>query len=106
MKTRMLFHKLFDDHVLDDVRSIYKDINELLIQRSILPKIRFGIRRAAGGIGRRPRAAPAQGAAEIAAAVHGAPAMAAGGNPMMAMPMSMGGADAFDAGYGGDSGDG
>ena len=54
MKIRMIFHKLFDDHVLDEVRSIYKDINALLIARSILPKIRFGIRRGAGAIGRRP----------------------------------------------------
>ena len=59
MKIRMIFHKLFDDHVLDDVRSIYKDLNALLIQRSILPKIRFGVRRGAGAIGRRPGAAGA-----------------------------------------------
>ena len=37
MKVRMIFHKLFDDHVLDDVRSIYKDLNSLLIELSILP---------------------------------------------------------------------
>ena len=49
LKVRMIFHKLFDDHVLDDVRSIYKDLNTLLIERSILPKIRYGVRRAAGG---------------------------------------------------------
>jgi hypothetical protein len=50
MKVRMIFHKLFDDHVLDDVRSIYKDLNSLLIERSILPKIRYGVRRTAGGV--------------------------------------------------------
>ena len=32
LKIRMIFHRLFDDHVLDDVRSIYKDLNSLLIQ--------------------------------------------------------------------------
>ena len=51
LKVRMIFHRLFDDHVLDDVRSIYKDLNALLIQRSILPKIRYGIRRQAGAAG-------------------------------------------------------
>ncbi len=54
LKVRMIFHKLFDDHVLDDVRSIYKDLNALLIQRSILPKIRYGIRRQSGSMGGRP----------------------------------------------------
>jgi hypothetical protein len=55
LKVRMVFHKLFDDHVLDDIRSIYKDLNALLVQRSILPKIRYGMaRRAPGGIGPRP----------------------------------------------------
>jgi exonuclease VII small subunit len=48
LKVRMIFHRLFDDHVLDDVRSIYKDLNALLIERSILPKIRYGIRRQPG----------------------------------------------------------
>jgi hypothetical protein len=38
--------------VLDDIRSIYKDLNTLLVQRSILPKIRYGTRRT-GGIGPR-----------------------------------------------------
>ena len=54
LKVRMIFHRLFDDHVLDDVRSIYKDLNALLIQRSILPKIRYGIRRQPGSMGTRP----------------------------------------------------
>lgn len=37
---RMVLLKLFDDHVLDDVRAIYKAVNALLVQNSILPKIR------------------------------------------------------------------
>jgi hypothetical protein len=49
LKVRMVFHALFDDHVLDDIRSIYKDLNALLVQRSILPKIRYGTRRGADG---------------------------------------------------------
>ena len=41
VKVRMVFLKLFDDHVLDDIRPIYKAVNALLVQNSILPKIRF-----------------------------------------------------------------
>jgi len=73
LKVRMIFHKLFDDHVLDDVRSIYKDLNALLIQRSILPKIRYGIRRQAGRLGVRP-AMPS-------------PAMPGTAIPVMGLPM-------------------
>ena len=111
MKIRMIFHKLFDDYVLDDVRSIYKDINALLIQRSILPKIRFGIRRGAGAIGRRPGVPGAQPVIDSAAGSAGVPggAMPMGMNPMAAMGVPVGGmahADVGDAGYGGDAGGG
>ncbi len=37
---RMVLLKLFDDHVLDDIRAVYKAVNALLVQNSILPKIR------------------------------------------------------------------
>src|SRR5262249_22670701 len=40
VRARRVLLKLFDDHVLDDVRSMYKAVNTLLIQNSILPKIR------------------------------------------------------------------
>jgi hypothetical protein len=36
----MVLLKLFDDHVLDDIRTVYKAVNALLVQNSILPKIR------------------------------------------------------------------
>jgi len=49
VNVRMVFVKLFDDHVLDDVRSIYKAVNALLVQHSILPKIRYGVSRSQGG---------------------------------------------------------
>jgi len=42
IRIRMVILRLFDDHVLDDIRSIYKAVNALLVQRSILPKIRYG----------------------------------------------------------------
>jgi len=42
IRIRMVLVKLFDDHVLDDIRSIYKAVNALLVQHSILPKIRYG----------------------------------------------------------------
>ena len=60
VKVRMVFVKLFDDHVLDDVRSIYKAVNTLLVQNSILPKIRYSMSRNRDGDAaaqRRPRAA-------------------------------------------------
>ncbi len=76
LKVRMIFHKLFDDHVLDDVRSIFKDLNDLLIQRSILPKIRYGLRRTVGGIAPRPPVpgvgAPGALGPEVASALAGA----------------------------------
>jgi hypothetical protein len=40
---RPVFLKLFDDHVADAIRSIYKAVNELLVQNAILPKIRFSV---------------------------------------------------------------
>jgi hypothetical protein len=52
LKVRAVFLRLFDDHVLDDIRSIYKDLNGLLVQRSILPKIRYSVgKRNAGAAG-------------------------------------------------------
>ncbi len=71
MKARMILHKLFDDHVLDDIRPIFKDLNTLLVERSILPKIRYGVaRHSAGGMiaGRAPGAAPGGAAALVAGA--------------------------------------
>ncbi len=45
---RMVLLKLFDDHIADDVRAVYKDVNDLLVQNSILPKIRYGVTRKDG----------------------------------------------------------
>ena len=42
---RMVLLQLFDDHVLDDIRSIYKALNEFLVDNEILPKIRFAVAR-------------------------------------------------------------
>ncbi len=42
---RMVLLKLFDDHVLDDIRSIYKALNELLVDNEILPSIRYAVTR-------------------------------------------------------------
>lgn len=84
LKVRMIFHKLFDDHVLDDVRSIYKDLNALLSQRSILPKIRYGVRRSTGGVNARG-------------------GLAAGVPPAMTAAGGVVGAVTGDAGYGVDA---
>jgi hypothetical protein len=43
IEIRMVFLKLFDDHVADTVRATYKEVNELLVDNGILPKIRYGI---------------------------------------------------------------
>ncbi len=56
VSVRRVLLKLFDDHVLDDIRSVYKAVNALLVQNSILPKIRYGASRKEG------RKAPAPGA--------------------------------------------
>ena len=45
VEIRTLFIKLFDDPVLDAIRASYKEVNELLVANSILPKIRYGISR-------------------------------------------------------------
>jgi hypothetical protein len=39
---RAVFLRLFDDLVADGIRSIYKALNDLLVQNAILPKIRYG----------------------------------------------------------------
>jgi hypothetical protein len=44
-QVRRVLLKLFDDHVLDDIRSIYKAVNALLVRNSILPKIRYSFSR-------------------------------------------------------------
>ena len=41
-KVRGVMLRLFDDHIADAVRSIYKEVNALLVKNSILPKIRYG----------------------------------------------------------------
>ncbi|MCW5619616.1 MAG: DUF1631 domain-containing protein [Burkholderiales bacterium] len=51
VKIRLTLLKMFDDHVLDDIRSIYKDLNTLLVQHAILPKIRYGSVRRAAALG-------------------------------------------------------
>ena len=90
LKARLILHKLFDDHVLDDIRPIFKDLNTLLVERSILPKIRYGFARGAGAglIGpRAPGGVPLPGApAPLAGmALHGADASGAGEQDMFAM---------------------
>jgi len=65
VKVRMVLLKLFDDHVLDDIRPVYKAVNALLVQNSILPKIRFGVSRGKEG-SKVPPAAGAHAADSIA----------------------------------------
>ncbi|MEK6244078.1 MAG: DUF1631 family protein [Pseudomonadota bacterium] len=48
-EVRSVFLKLFDDHVLDELRSVYKAVNQLLVQNAILPKIRYAVAHKEGG---------------------------------------------------------
>jgi hypothetical protein len=59
MKVRTVLRKLFDDHVVDAVRAIYKDVNALLVKNSILPKIRYGVSKKPG---EKPKAGAKAGA--------------------------------------------
>jgi hypothetical protein len=45
---RMVMLKLFDDHILDGLRAVYKDVNALLVKNRILPKIRYGVSKKEG----------------------------------------------------------
>lgn len=49
VKIRRVLLKLFDDHFADQVRAMYKEVNELLVENSILPKIKFAVKKAEGG---------------------------------------------------------
>jgi hypothetical protein len=57
---RMVLLRLFDDHVVDGLRPVYKDVNALLVKNSILPKIRYGVSKKEG---RKPAAPGEPGAA-------------------------------------------
>lgn len=45
LKIKMIILNLFDQQVHKEIQGIYKDINSLLVQNSVLPKIRFGLGR-------------------------------------------------------------
>ena len=51
VKVRRALLKLFDDHFADKVRGIYKEVNELLVENSILPKIKYAVKKTEGGAG-------------------------------------------------------
>jgi hypothetical protein len=42
-KVRAAFMHLFDEHMLDELRAGYDDVNEMLVENSILPKIRYTV---------------------------------------------------------------
>ena len=46
---RLVMLRLFDDHIVDGLRSVYKDVNSLLVKNQILPKIRYGVSKKEGG---------------------------------------------------------
>ena len=79
IKIRLTLLKMFDDHVLDDIRSIYKDPNAVLVQHAILPKIRYGTARRAAALG--GLADKAAGMSEALDAELAAGVTPAGGDP-------------------------
>ena len=69
VEVRMVLLRLFDDHVLDDIRAVYKAVNALLVQNSILPKIRISTRKEGG----KPPSSGDRAAGEAPGAEHTAP---------------------------------
>ncbi|MEO8157748.1 MAG: DUF1631 family protein [Betaproteobacteria bacterium] len=70
VEVRMVMLRLFDDHVADEIRAVYKAVNALLVQNSILPKIRMAARKDAT----RPPARPPAEAPKAAAPAEQKPA--------------------------------
>ena len=56
-RVRSVLRRLFDDHVMDAIRTIYKAVNALLVKNAILPKIKYQAAKSTEG----KRAAGAQG---------------------------------------------
>jgi hypothetical protein len=67
MQLRGVLLKLFDDHVIDELRSIYKALNGLLVRHAILPKIRYGVSKTADESRAAGKAQTAQAQAAAAA---------------------------------------
>ena len=49
VKVRHALLKLFDDQFADKVRGACKEVNELLVENSILPKIKYAVKKTEGG---------------------------------------------------------
>jgi hypothetical protein len=49
VKVRHALLKLFDDQFADKVRAVYKEVNDLLVENSILPKIKYAVKKTEGG---------------------------------------------------------
>ena len=45
IEIKLIVLKLFDKHIVDEVRGLYEEINQLLVQREILPHIKTEIKR-------------------------------------------------------------
>lgn len=67
--------RLFDDEVLDEIRSVYKAVNALLVRNAILPQIRYSVGRTAEAPGGRT------GAGHAGSALSEPPAGIAAGAP-------------------------
>ncbi len=68
---RGILLKLFDDYVVDEIRSVYKAVNALLVENSILPRIRYGVTRTENGKRSEPKKEEAPPPVDAAAAEQG-----------------------------------
>jgi Protein of unknown function (DUF1631) len=91
-RMRGVLRGLFDDHVMDAIRTIYKAVNALLVKNAILPKIKYQAAKSTQG----KRAAIAEGAADKKVEENGDPAAA--GESLFAMLQNLVATNAAAAG--------
>jgi hypothetical protein len=47
-RAKLTFVKLIEQYLIDEVETLYHDLNELLVQRNVLPQVRLGARKSEG----------------------------------------------------------
>lgn len=66
VKVKLLLVMMFNKHMPDQIKNMYQDINQHLVEKGVLPKIRVGMKKHGSSAARQPEshAAGAAGAAE------------------------------------------
>ena len=70
VKVKLLLVMMFNKHMPDQIKSMYQDINQHLVEKGVLPKIRVGIKKPSGSATPQPEC-HAAGAAGAEPAVNG-----------------------------------